>query len=126
MSIVIYSCINNKKTSAVIDGNERTELKTANIIGTYSGNLPCVDCDAIKTVLQLNRDYSYKLVYFYEGKSNDAFVKEGSWELDKNKLILNGIDYAYKVVREGLYQLDLSGNEITGDLADNYQLAKVN
>ncbi|MFZ4863829.1 copper resistance protein NlpE [Sphingobacterium sp. Mn56C] len=104
---------------------ENQELRAANVVGIYSGNLPCVDCDAISTVLEINRDQSYVLRYTYEGKSADEFVKEGSWEIEKNKLTLNGIDYKYKVGDENLVQLDLSGNEITGDLAQKYWLPKV-
>lgn len=123
--IFVFSCINNKKTSAAKDKIENVELRVANIVGMYSGDLPCVDCDAINTVLEVNRNHSYVLTYMYKGKSDDQFVKEGSWSVDKNKLVLNGLDYQYKIDAESLVQLDLSGNEITGDLAKNYELLKV-
>lgn len=118
------SCINNQKPASL---NERLENKAsleANVIGIYSGDLPCADCDAIKTVLKVDRDNSYRLQYIYEGKSADEFVKEGSWEIEKNQLILDGVDYNYKIESEILIQLDLSGNEIKGDIAEQYQLAK--
>lgn len=122
---LLVGCINNKKRTTAKDKLENIELLTANIVGTYGGNLPCVDCDAISTVLELHRDHSYTLSYMYDGKSNDKFVKEGKWEIDKNKLILDGVDYKYRIGNEILVQLDLSGNEITGDLAESYQLARM-
>lgn len=108
------------KSTVLID-----KLNTANVIGSYTGNLPCVDCEAINTVLHLDRDNSYELIYTYDGKSRDEFVKKGDWLIDENFLILKGIDYHYKIQHDGLVQLDLSGEEITGDLAEKYQLIKV-
>lgn len=122
---LFVSCINNKKRTAAKDKLENLELLTANVVGVYGGNLPCVDCDAISTVLELHRDHSYTLTYMYDGKSNDQFVKEGKWDIEKNKLILDGVDYMYRIGSEVLVQLDLSGNEITGDLAESYQLARI-
>lgn len=118
-AFVQVGCI-NKKTTTNID-----ELSSANLIGAYKGDLPCVDCDAISTVLHLDRDHSYRLTYMYQGKSNDAFVKEGSWKINKNFLVLNGVDYKYKIGPDFLVQLDLSGQVITGDLAQSYQLEKI-
>ncbi len=124
VTALFVGCINNKKRTTAKDKLENIELLAANIVGVYGGNLPCVDCDAISTMLELHRDHSYTLVYTYDGKSNDQFVKEGKWEIDKNRLILDGVDYKYKIESELLVQLDLSGNEITGELAESYQLAK--
>lgn len=123
--IITNSCINNHKSTTVLDRMSSPEKTVANVIGAYTGNLPCVDCDAITTVLHLDRDYSYTLTYKYEGKSKDQFVKEGSWAINKNCLELKGVDYKYKIEPGYLVQLDLSGQEITGDIADQYQLAKV-
>ncbi len=118
-------CINNQKTSDAKEKSDHVELVSANVIGEYLGSLPCVDCEAINTLLELRRDNSYKLTYTYEGKSDDTFVKQGYWKINKNQLILHGVDYRYKIQEDILYQLDLSGNEIRGDLATQYQLAKV-
>lgn len=121
----VIGCINNQKTSEVKERSDNYEVLSANIIGGYSGNLPCVDCEAISTLLELNRDNSYVLTYTFEGKSDDTFVKQGFWKINKNRLILHGVDYKYKISGDKLFQLDLSGNEITGDLARSYQLSKV-
>lgn len=118
-AFVFISCINKKSTTTF------DEASRVSLIGIYKGDLPCVDCDAISTVLHLGRDNSYKLTYVYEGKSNDAFTKEGSWTVNKNYLVLNGVDYKYKIEPDYLVQLDLAGQVIKGDLAEKYQLEKI-
>jgi len=123
--VQMSSCINNQKTSDAKEKSDHVELMSANVIGEYLGSLPCVDCESINTLLELRRDNSYKLTYTYEGKSDDTFVKQGYWKINKNQLILHGVDYQYKIQEDRLYQLDLSGNEIRGDLAQKYQLAKI-
>lgn len=123
--VIVYSCVNNHKTVAVLDNKESMENLAANIAGTYVGNLPCVDCESIATQLELHQDNTYILRYTYEGKSDDQFVKEGDWSISKNKLNLKGVDYQYKVDADILSQLDLSGNEIKGDLAESYRLSRV-
>lgn len=125
LSLLVLSCINNQRTSDVKERSDNTEVLSANIIGEYSGALPCVDCQGINTLLELHRDNSYVLTYIFEGKSSDTFVKQGFWKVNKNRLTLHGVDYKYKIDGDKLFQLDLSGNEITGDLARLYQLSKV-
>ncbi|NGM62904.1 copper resistance protein NlpE [Sphingobacterium sp. SGG-5] len=123
--IFTWACINNQKTSDVKERSDNMEMLSANVIGEYLGSLPCVDCEAINTLLEVRRDNSYKLTYTYEGKSDDTFVKQGFWKINKNRLILHGVDYRYKITDDKLFQLDLAGNEITGDLADKYELARI-
>ena len=123
--VVVFSCVNNQKTVAAKDSAETMETLSVNLAGIYTGNLPCVDCESISTLLELNKNKSYILRYSYEGKSDDQFVKEGSWSVKKNTLNLEGVDYKYKINRDYLVQLDLAGNEIKGDLAEKYQLSKV-
>lgn len=125
-TVTVSSCINNQRTSDVKERSDNAERVSANIVGEYTGSLPCVDCQAINTLLELNRDYSYVLTYVFQGKSHDTFVKQGYWKINKNRLTLHGVDYKYKIDGDKLYQLDLSGEEITGDLARMYQLSKVN
>ncbi|MGN0002332.1 MAG: copper resistance protein NlpE [Sphingobacterium composti] len=125
-AFAIFSCVNNQKTVVGKENSVNMESLSANLAGIYSGNLPCVDCDAISTVLELHNDKSYVLRYSYEGKSSDQFVKEGSWSIDRNVLSLEGVDYKYKINNENLVQLDLTGNDIKGDLAEKYQLERIN
>lgn len=121
----ITACINNKNSSSALDKKKNQELLISNVVGQYAGDLPCTDCEAINTLLLVNKDRSFQLVYTYVGKSTDRFVKGGNWRLDKNNLVLDGIDYSYKIVDGILWQLDLAGNDITGDLAEKYKLEKL-
>jgi|SRR5690606_10253802 len=121
----VISCINSRKNSS-IDNNTFVKVTDGRIIGTYHGDLPCIDCDAIATVLTLSGDKAYKLDYIYVGKNPEPFTRIGTWNLDNGELKLDGLDYKYKVEPNQLRQLDLSGNEIKGDLADRYVLRFTN
>ncbi|MCA5005613.1 copper resistance protein NlpE [Sphingobacterium bovistauri] len=121
----VFSCVNNQKTVAAKDSVQNMETLSANVAGMYSGNLPCVDCESISTLLELYKDNSYVLRYSYEGKSDDQFVKQGTWSITKNTLNLEGVDYQYEITPDFLVQLDLAGNEIKGDIAEKYQLSRI-
>ena len=98
--------------------------------GTYKGILPCADCEGIKTELELNSDKTYEIKETYLGKGDGKpFESKGSFQFDsKNSSIIEldkaGDSRKYFVAEGYLKALDLEGNEITGDLADRYQLKK--
>ncbi|MEB2774872.1 copper resistance protein NlpE [Algoriphagus sp. D3-2-R+10] len=98
--------------------------------GTYKGTVPCASCEGIETTLTLNTDLTYKLVTHYLGR-NDALEQEntGSFAWDKTGSIITLEKVAqgptqYKVGENRIWQLDMEGNMITGDLADHYILTK--
>lgn len=106
--------------------NSRTSLDWA---GTYSGTVPCADCEGIATRLTINDDGTYVLQTQYLGKSDELLVKEGafSWKEDGNHIVLQGIESGpsiYQVGENHLRQRDMQGNPITGELADKYVLRK--
>jgi len=98
--------------------------------GTYKGTVPCASCEGIETILTLNIDLTYKLSTHYFGR-NDALEEDdmGAFAWDKTGSIItlenasNGFTH-YKVGENRLWQLDMKGNKITGDLADHYILTK--
>ena len=98
--------------------------------GTYKGILPCADCEGIKTELELNSDKTYEIKETYLGKGDGKpFESKGSFQFDsKNSSIIEldkaGDSRKYFVAEGYLKALDLEGNEITGALADKYQLKK--
>lgn len=99
--------------------------------GTYQGIVPCASCEGIKTTLTLNQDFSYVLSTQYVGKSEEVFEVKGTfkWNKEGNTITLDGVKDApnqFFVGENTLIQLDMSGNRITGDLADKYMLSKVN
>ena len=99
--------------------------------GNYRGTMPCADCQGIETSLALNKDGSYVLKTTYLGKSDVVNEKTGkfTWNTAGSTITLDGISNApnqYLVGENVLFQLDMSGKRITGDLAEKYQLKKVN
>lgn len=121
----VVGCVNTR-TNANIENNKVSKITEGRLVGTYQGNLPCTDCDAIATSLILGNDKAYTLEYIYIGKSVTPFSKTGVWELEDGELNLEGLDYKYKVEPDQLRQLDLSGKEITGELAEQYVLRVAN
>ncbi|MDR7129827.1 putative lipoprotein NlpE involved in copper resistance [Algoriphagus sp. 4150] len=98
--------------------------------GTYKGTVPCASCEGIETTLILNSDLTYKIVTNYLGR-NDALEEEntGSFTWDETGSIITLEKVAqgptqYKVGENRIWQLDMEGNIITGDLADHYILTK--
>ncbi|MFD2551660.1 copper resistance protein NlpE N-terminal domain-containing protein [Bizionia sediminis] len=95
--------------------------------GTYTGTLPCADCDGIKTTIRLNDDMSYDAVAEYLGKKDAVFETRGyyKWEDDGQTILLSDENETrYKVGENKLIQLDKSGNVVTGSLANFYILTK--
>lgn len=98
--------------------------------GTYQGMTPCASCPGILTSLTLSDEMTYSLNTSYVGEDDTTFTSSGTftWDDTGNVAVLQGIENAsnrYKVVEGAVIQLDLEGNEITGDLSQSYRLAKV-
>ncbi|WHT39131.1 MULTISPECIES: copper resistance protein NlpE [Myroides] len=110
----------------VMADNSKTSLDWA---GTYKGTIPCADCPGIDETIVLNEDGTFKLVDHYQDRKDGHFEEEGKYEWDTtgNKITLTLKDGSKKqaAVHEGsLLLLDQEGNEITGNLAENYRLKK--
>lgn len=104
--------------------NSRNSLDWA---GTYSGTVPCADCEGIATTVTLDHPDAYRVSLVYLGKSEEVFTKEGSfgWEMDGNRIRMPGTDGSpmrFLVGEEKLIQLDIQGERITGGLAEAYVL----
>lgn len=110
-----------------IGDNSRTSLDWN---GTYSGIVPCADCEGIETTLTLNQDMTYYIVTNYLGRNDaleETFNGTFKWDETGSKIFLEGVKYApnqYKIGENQIWQLDKSGNMITGELADHYILYK--
>ena len=98
--------------------------------GTYRGTVPCASCEGIETTLTLNSDQTYKLTTNYLGL-NDALEQEDTgvftWDETGSIITLERVSNGpnqYKVGENRIWQLDMKGNRITGDLADHYILTK--
>ncbi len=135
MSLIVLTFIScNKK---VVDAQSKTEVvtdshssKTAvDIIGVYSGVLPCADCEGIETILTIKDETNYLLTTKYLNKQTQAIERKGTytWNDKGNTITLSGnkdMPNQFFVGENQVTQLDLKGNKITGNLANNYILKK--
>lgn len=98
--------------------------------GVYDGSLPCADCDALQTVVVLQKDKKYSIFKHYQGKGDKVFQEDSTfnWNTAGNTIRLEGVKDApnqFFVGENTLTQLDTEGKKITGALADKYVLKKV-
>ena len=128
-----FACNNVDKTpmaEVVETVDEHTSQNALDWKGTYSGNLPCADCDAIETELKLNEDLTYVLTTVYLGKGNGApEILEGKFSWEANNVKLEGIaagsrSSMFKVEENQVRYLDMEGKEVTGDMANLYVMKK--
>ncbi|ENX41051.1 copper resistance protein NlpE [Acinetobacter sp. NIPH 2100] len=116
-------------TSEVVDSAHTAE-NSLDWNGTYTGVVPCADCEGIKTELELNQDKTFELKETYLGKGDGkAFESKGSFNFDSQNTSIIELDKAgdgrkYFVAEGYLKALDTEGKEITGELAEKYELKK--
>jgi uncharacterized lipoprotein NlpE involved in copper resistance len=117
-------------TDTAVTDKPHTSQHSLDWSGMYKGVVPCADCEGIETILILNADNTYLVRTNYLGQPDaQAIEKTGSftWNAEGNTVILAGIENApnqYFVGENQVIQLDMTGNRITGGLADKYILAK--
>lgn len=104
------------------------ELK-ANFMGTFSGILPCADCEGILTTLTLNADGTYTLESIYQGKGDNKFVDQGKWTPSEDLAVIQlnydkeGETVYYALIdKDTLEKLDMDAKPIISDL--NYKLVR--
>ncbi|QSE97022.1 META domain-containing protein [Fulvivirga lutea] len=104
--------------------NSRTSLDWP---GIYRGILPCADCSGIKTELTIKIDNTYILKRQYLGKDSKIIEDDGAvfWDQTGSNITLDVVDDQYKVGENALFKLDKEGKPITGNLASEYRLQKV-
>ena len=138
LSLAFISCDSQERSAEVTDSKEtyppdmHTSQIALDVDGTYRGILPCADCAGIQTKITLDNEMNFVKRTVYIGKSSEIFTTEGtySWREDGNTIRFEGInEYEqpafYHVGENKLFQLDLEGNRISGDLAENYILHKI-
>ncbi|GMO55775.1 MAG: copper resistance protein NlpE N-terminal domain-containing protein [Termitinemataceae bacterium] len=114
--------------SVVIDAahNSRNSLDWA---GVYRGELPSASGSGINVEITLNNDGTYSISYQYIDRGDELFTENGTFQWNDAggaiKLDTNDMPPHYQVGEDTLIQLDLSGEKITGPLADSYVLKKV-
>jgi copper homeostasis protein (lipoprotein) len=127
MLAVFIACkTGSKAPSAPTGDNSMTSLDWP---GTYYAQMPCADCEGIETTLTLNKDNTYRLTRNYQGKAGaqpDIATGTFKWNKDGSKVTLsNQSPSDFQVGENQLFALDMSGNRISGNLADKYVLKKL-
>jgi len=131
LALVMTSCkpaAPSSQTSA-----DPVDTGRPSLAGLYQGVTPCADCAGIETSLGLSDGMVFTLELKYAGKEPPEVIQQSgryAWSDSGDMIILGGIDSTrlptrFLVDGERLIQLDLSGNRITGDLADRYILSKL-
>jgi heat shock protein HslJ len=127
---VLFSCKPAQKT---VEPTGDSSMTSVDWPGTYIGTLPCSDCEGIQKTIKLNRDLSYAMSSLYKGKSTSPVQAEGkfTWNKAGSMITLEGLDKKaqpniYQVGENKLFQLDIEGKRITGELASKYELVKLN
>lgn len=121
------SCKTGSKTSGMATAdNSMTSLDWD---GSYYAVLPCADCEGIESTLTLNKDLTYRLVNNYLGKEGaQPNIATGTfkWSKDGSRISLSDRSPSDLQVGENqLFQLDMKGKRVTGDLAEKYRYQKL-
>ncbi len=141
----LFSCnnsteINKTKSDSVVtepivisDTTVTTGDNSSNALdwqGAYTGIVPCADCEGIETTILLNKNMTYNFTTKYLGKKDASATElKGTfgWNKEGNTITLSGIKNTpsqYLVGENKLFQLDMNGKRITGNLAAKYILIK--
>lgn len=130
---LLIACQSNKNETPA---TRQTELQPATVdshnaqnsldyTGTYSGLLPAASGPGMRVTITLNDTAFHQTINYIDHDS--IFETFGSYAWDSGNIItLHGVDKPnqYLVGENRLYHLDVDGNRITGDLADQYILNK--
>lgn len=125
LSLNIIACASD---STVVEGtgNETEELIIPDEVqGTYTGVVPCNDCEGIEIELILTAG-RYNMSLVYQGKSDEIFLEDGTFhkEDDQIQLIRTETSGLNKfLIRPGqLIMLNEEGLEETGPEKEKYIL----
>lgn len=133
-SLSFLACQSGNKDDTVVSDNvfEVDHSNAQNALdywGTYTGTLPCADCEGIETVIVLSQESTYTIKTTYLGKGSDNEINSQgsfSWNDEGNSItLLNEAEpNQYFVGENVLFHLDREGNRITGNQAERYRLEK--
>ena len=125
--ITFFSCNTAKQNNNETRLDGHMSRNSLDWQGTYSGILPCADCDGIETELSLNAESEFVLISEYIDRSIVDTVK-GTFTWEGNNIKLESqqdeMPLLFKVEENQLRQLHLDGAQVTGELAQHYVLHK--
>ncbi len=120
------------KTIDTTIANGDTSQNALDWNGTYTGTLPCANCDGIKTQITLTKSLTYTTKQEFLAKEKKTVIEKGtfSWSNNGSTITTLSIDKSkkasYKVGENILIALDEKGNEIkNGNKTSNYILSKM-
>lgn len=130
----LFTACKKEEQGAAVDAAHNTR-NSVDWAGTYTGTIPAASGPGIEVTLTLNNDESYSISYIYIDHEEDGpFEAKGkfSWQADGGTIVLKlpsdmregSFPTYYKVGEGKIFQLDLEGNIITGELASLYILTK--
>lgn len=99
---------------------------------TFSGTLPCTDCEGISQVVTLDSNNKFRLTETYLGKDEPGQEKSGRWSLVEGKVVLysdNDIITQYAVAGDRLVYVNdenPSAKKTKKQLSGERMLAKTN
>jgi uncharacterized membrane protein len=99
------------------------------ITGRYAGELPCASCSAIDYEIEFRTDSMYLEQIIYRDHEASVFIRYGLYNIDNGGMIIldkapdTGMNLFNRKNRH-LRMLDIAGNTIEGELAENYILKK--
>lgn len=122
----IQACAPLSKTT-IGTSTEHNSMQSLDWSGTYTGVMPCADCEGLETIITLKQDKTYSIKRKYRGKSENIREEHGlfAWNKAGSTITLKGQNPSDFVVGENkLTQLDVHGKVITGNLSDRHILKK--
>jgi len=105
-------------------------ISFTDLIGIYTGILPCDDCQGINATLILRKDSTYSLVELKQGTNQALFNNGGKWTHNDTQVVLKltpkptDRSGKYKIETSGLSVLDKNGNNWPQSDTANYFLKK--
>ncbi|NUN68193.1 MAG: copper resistance protein NlpE N-terminal domain-containing protein [Bacteroidetes bacterium] len=116
-------------SAAPANAQEHTSRNSLDWSGTYTGTVPCADCEGIGTTVLLRSNGTFRLEQEYRGRSAAVFTDSGRflWKSDGRTIELrpmNGERRLFSVGEEKLTMLDKNGRPVRGPLAQHYILTK--
>jgi uncharacterized membrane protein len=125
---IVSGCTTSELSTEPVDVAAGESRLPGNMIGVWSGVIPCADCPGINYSLSLNKDNTFEETMTYQERDVDPFTRTGTWNITDGTLTLIGPDttrtqFDLSIGGE-LNMLDQSGKRITSNLADMYRLKR--
>lgn len=126
ISFRIYIAMNVPTSQPEQENSQMTFDFPAGLPAVYTGTIPCASCPGINVHLLVDST-GFREVNSYQGENNEPFATHGTWkwsdeESDTLTLKSDGEVYTRYLLesRDTLRMLDSSGDQVEGDLEQNY------